>query len=221
MTRPRLLDLFCGAGGAAMGYHQAGFDIVGVDIKPQPHYPFEFVQADALEALDAGCWLGFDAVHASPPCQAWCALTRASGTQDQHPDLLTPIRARLISDVPVPWTIENVYEARRLMPNATLICGAALGLEVVRHRVFLTSWPMMSAGCAHIRGGTVTGQYVAFRPRGRVAPGRTVPPRRGRALWREAVGIDWMTEAEVAEAIPPAYTRFIGEQLLQHLGAAA
>jgi DNA (cytosine-5)-methyltransferase 1 len=216
-ARPRLLDLFCGAGGAAMGYHEAGFEVVGVDIAPQPRYPFEFHQADALTfPLE-----GFDAIHASPPCQAWCALTRASGTQGNHPDLLTPTRDRLAAEATSPWVIENVNEARHLMPNATLLCGAALGLEVVRHRLFLTNWLLMSPGCAHVRGGTVTGQYVAFRPRGRVAPGRTVPPRRGRALWRQAVGIDWMTGAEVAQAIPPAYTRFIGEALLAHLGVTA
>jgi len=195
-----------------MGYHRAGFDVVGVDIKPQPRYPFEFHQQDALEVLENPWHVGgFHAIHASPPCERYCALTRASGTADRHPDHLAKVRM-LLRAWALPYVIENVPEAP--MEDAILFCGAALGLEIVRHRLFEANWPLMSAGCAHVRGGTTTGLYVAFRPRGRVAPGRKVPPRRGRQLWREAVGIDWMTETEIADAIPPAYTQEIGRQLL-------
>src|SRR5215467_701837 len=131
MTRPRLLDLFCGAGGAAMGYHRAGFDVVGVDIKPQPRYPFTFIQADAMTfPLE-----GFDAIHASPPCQAYIR----SGMYDKsrHPDLLPPVRCQLErSDVP--WVIENVPGAP--MRVDLKLCGCMFGLGVARQRWFETSW---------------------------------------------------------------------------------
>jgi DNA (cytosine-5)-methyltransferase 1 len=212
--KPRLLDLYCCAGGAAKGYQRAGFHVVGVDKRPQPRYCGDkFVQGDALRFLGGGGAVGFDAIHASPPCQAYCALTRASGTQDRHPDLIAPTR-EVLEASGLPYVIENVVEARPIMRDPVLFCGAAMGLDVVRHRLFEANWPLMSPGCAHEPGGTTTGRYVAFRP-SKVAPGRKVPPRRGRAAWREAVGIDWMTEPEVAQAIPPAYTEYIGHQLMQ------
>jgi hypothetical protein len=131
MSRPRLLDLFCGAGGAAMGYHRAGFDVVGVDINPQPHYPFEFHQGDAMTwPLD-----GFDAIHASPPCKAF---TRAGwsahfGYHDRHDDLLTPTRTRLVLQ-PAPWVIENVPGSP--MAPSVVLCGSNFGLNLRRHRWF-------------------------------------------------------------------------------------
>jgi hypothetical protein len=213
MTRPRLLDLFCGAGGAAMGYFEAGFDVVGVDIRLQPHYPFTFYQADALMyPLD-----GYDAIHASPPCQAYSMITRNFGTADRHPKLIEPTRNRLAS-TSVPWVIENV-------PGAPLradyqLCGCMFGLEGLRReRWFETSWQgfaMAPSHDHHIPAITITGHgMTAFS---RAKWGRELTPDEK----RRAMGVDWyMNTWELAEAIPPAYTQFIGEQLLQHLGAAA
>ena len=145
--RPRLLDLFCGAGGAAMGYHRAGFDVVGVDIRPQPRYPFEFHQADALEFLLDG----FDAIHASPPCQAHTALSVMWNARE-HPNLIPETR-RLILEIGLPYVIENVVGARRELDHPVEICGAALGLgtathQLARHRLFECSFPAMVPPCA-------------------------------------------------------------------------
>ena len=140
--RPRLLDLFCGAGGAAVGYHRAGFDVVGVDIKPQPHYPFEFHQADALTyPLE-----GFDAIHASPPCQAYSATMRATGSADRHPDLLHVVQRRL-TDHGGRWVVENVDGAP--FDWAFALCGWGLGMPFHRHRFFrLDTWALVpSTGC--------------------------------------------------------------------------
>jgi DNA (cytosine-5)-methyltransferase 1 len=127
MTRPRIADLFCKAGGAGMGYYRAGFDVVGVDIEPQPRYPFEFVQADALTFdLD-----GFDAYHASPPCQGFSAMKRA--TKVEHADLLTPTRARLLA-TGRPFVLENVEGAPLHEPWK--LCGTQFGLKTRRHRLF-------------------------------------------------------------------------------------
>src|SRR5581483_2394046 len=154
--RPRLLDLFCGAGGAAMGYHRAGFDVVGVDIRPQPNYPFEFIRDDALEYLHwlvAGsggpCWLeDFAAIHASPPCQHYANVTRWRVAQSEHPDLIAPTRGPLQA-TGLPWVIENV-RTRELRADF-MLCGTALGLPVRRHRYFETNWSglVMSTPCQH------------------------------------------------------------------------
>jgi hypothetical protein len=199
MMRPRLLDLFCGAGGAAMGYHRAGFEVVGVDIAPQPHYPFEFHQADAMTyPLD-----GFDVIHASPPCQRWLGVPGALG--DDYPDLLTPTRQRLVS-AGVPYVIENVPEAPL---DGLILCGATFELPIVRHRRFEVHPPIMLApslcpqsswkrGTAH--AGTYPFAHGAWRPawREHVLP----------AVW------PWMTLEESHDAIPPAFTAWIASQLL-------
>ena len=146
MTRPRILDLFCGAGGAAMGYHRAGFDVVGVDIKPQPRYPFEFVQADAMTyPLD-----GFDAIHASPVCKRHSAAT-PTWARKNHPNQIPPTRERLIR-TGLPWVIENVPGAP-LRPDLKL-CGCMFGLnELERERWFETNWatPELRSPCYHRR----------------------------------------------------------------------
>jgi DNA (cytosine-5)-methyltransferase 1 len=220
MTRPRLLDLFCGAGGAGMGYHQAGFDVVGVDIVPQPRYPFEFHQADALEfPLD-----GFDAIHASPPCQAYTIANNIHGRTD-HPDLIPQTRGRLQASG-VPWVIENVPGSP--LRSYVVLCGLALGLNVKRHRWFESSDWLMVPPCPPGHPGDwvlVFGHTVLDRGHqvGITANGGPIIHRNhlGTDVGREAMGINWMTRDELSEAIPPAYTRFIGEQLLAHLGAAA
>lgn len=203
----RLLDLYCGAGGAAVGYHRAGFEeIVGVDITPQPRYPFTFVQADALEYL-AAHGHEFDAIHASPPCQkySWAAQR---WKDRERVDLVEPTRALLIR-IGLPWTIENVVGSP-LARHVTL-CGTQFGLELLRHRRFESSiFLMMPSPCAHI-GSVRGGEYVTVAGHG----GENAKGRGSRAAKQRAMGIDWMNDQELNEAIPPAYTEYIGRQLLQ------
>ena len=205
----RLLDLFCGAGGAAVGYSRAGFtEIVGVDISPQPNYPFDFIQADALNPpvrLE-----DFDLVHASPPCQAFTSLNQMWNARP-HDDLLTPTISMLDG---LPHVIENVERAP--MPESVVLCGSSFGLGVGdaglrRHRQFQTSHAMLVPPCHHARTKRVIGVYGGHgRDRRRVTNTEdfSVADR------RIAMGIDWMTGAELSEAIPPAYTQFIGEQFI-------
>jgi DNA (cytosine-5)-methyltransferase 1 len=207
----RLLDLFCGAGGAAMGYHRAGFTVVGVDIRPQPHYPFEFHQGDAMSfPLE-----GFDAIHASPPCQRY-SLATPHDRRHLHPDLLGPTRARLEA-LNVPWVIENV-------PGAPLradwsICGCQVGLKLRRRRLFETSWHdfAMVSPCDHSDGPVVSvvGHGTPSWVRAQLGYNPTI------RQYREAMGIDWMNRNELSEAIPPAYTELIGHRLLERLAVAA
>ena len=218
MSRPRLLDLFCGAGGAAMGYHRAGFEVVGVDINPQPNYPFEFHQGDALEFL----WRfgqQFDARHASPPCQAHSALRTVAGGHSSG--WLLPATRHALSMIGGPYVIENVVGAD--MPGALLLCGKHFGLAIVtesrglvhlrRHRLFETNFPTPEPGPhPHPRSERTIGVYGNGDGGGR--------GWKGSMLNRRAVmGIDWMTRAELSQAIPPAYTEYIGHQLMAHLEA--
>lgn len=214
MSRPRLLDLFCGAGGAAVGYHRAGFDVVGVDLAPQPHYPFEFHRADALE-YPLG---GYDAVHASPPCQKFTIAQNARKNAAAHPDLIAPTRARLAA-AGVPYVIENVKRAPLI--NPVELCGTAFGLgaegfELRRHRLFECTFAVMVSPCWHRQPAAPVFGHNA---------GRDFYRRHGRgfnaAAKAAAMGIDWMTRDEVSEAIPPAFTEHIGGYLLAHLTARA
>ena len=149
VRRPRLLDLCCGAGGASAGYHAAGFDVYGVDIAPQPDYPFPFALADALSVdLD-----GFDVIASSPPCQHWSAATPPA-RRGEHPDLVTPLRARLIEAIarpagPVAYVIENVPGAP--LHDPVTVCGDSLRLGVRRHRLFESNLPLVGTGCWHDR----------------------------------------------------------------------
>jgi len=214
LAKPRLLDLFCGAGGAAMGYHRAGFEVVGVDIKLQPHYPFEFRQADAMTySLE-----GFDAIHASPPCQAHTALKTAWNAK-QHPDLLTPTLERLRA-VTTPWVVENVPGAP--MHRHLVLCGTMFGLgvgqaEMRRHRWFETNWPVpvLRLPCAHRQRPITIGIYGQHRRDRR----RNVQTFFSVEDGRQAMGIDWMTGDELSQAVPPAYTEYIGCWLLKALAA--
>lgn len=229
MSRPRLLDLFCGAGGAAMGYARAGFDIVGVDITPQPRYPFTFVQADVFELLTGGItdWTGIDAVHASPPCHGHSSLASIHGDRNNTNWMLGAIRERLETSG-LPWVIENVPGAP--MPGAITLCGTEFGLTALdsddvtlylkRHRLFESSVPIWGAGGCSCKRATIGGNYGGgwggSRARERLRAGRRggyVPQMPQR---EQLMGIDWMQRDELAEAIPPAYTQFIGEQLLAH-----
>lgn len=213
MTRPRLLDLFCGAGGAAMGYHEAGFEVVGVDIAPQPRYPFEFHQGDALQwPLD-----GFDAIHASPPCQLYSAANNIHQRTD-HPDLIPPTRERLRGSG-LPYIIENV--PRSPLQNWVMLCGLAFGLNVKRHRWFESNIALMAPPCPPGHPGEwvlVFGHTILERSGqvGRTPKNGPILRRRhlGTDVGREAMGIPWMNRDELSEAIPPAYTRHLGDFLL-------
>ena len=215
MTRPRLLDLFCGAGGAAVGYHRAGFDVVGVDLRPQPHYPFEFHQADALTfPLD-----GFDAIHASPPCQRYSTMTKKWGRSDDHPDLVDLVREHLEA-IGAPFVIENVVGAPLL--NATMLCGSMFGLgaegcQLRRHRLFephgFDLWP--PAGCNH------EGQALPVYGHPGGSSKRDGLKFPGMSAWKAGMDIDWMTTPELTESIPPAFTEWVGHQLLAAVGSVA
>jgi len=208
--KPRLLDLFCCQGGAAMGYSRAGFDVVGVDIAPQPRYPFEFHQGDALEYL-AAHGHEFDAIHASPPCQAFTAL-KVMYNAKPHPDLLTPTRAALIA-LGKPYVIENVEGAP--MVNYVTLCGTAFGLgtdamELRRHRRFEVSPPfLMVPPCAHGLKPVIGIYGGHWRDRRENAPVKNLPLSEAVI----AMGIDWMSGHGLSQAIPPAYTEFIGRHL--------
>ena len=200
-TKPKLLDLFCGAGGASMGYYQAGFDVVGVDIKPQPNYPFKFIQADVLDfPLD-----GYDAYHASPPCQAYSEATPIS-TKSGHPKLIS-ITHELLVSTNKPYVIENVEGARWHLVNPIMLCGSMFGLGVWRHRWFEVSpiWCLSPATCCH------HGHPVTINP---PANARKAQGKRNFEKEKWAMGIDWMNKNEISQAIPPAYTEYIGKCLL-------
>ena len=211
VARPRLLDLFCGAGGAAMGYHRAGFEVVGVDLHPQPRYPFRFVQADALEfPLE-----GFDAVHASPPCQRdSIASRRWNGRPESHPQLIPPTRERLLG-AGVPYVIENVPGAALIEPIR--LCGSSFGLGVRRHRLFELGGFRFDPvpACDH---ASQPPRYPIY-DHGRWYLSRVVHVfgyggGKSKGDWPNAMGIDWMTLRELAQAIPPAYTELIGSRLI-------
>ena len=210
----RLLDLFCGAGGAAVGYHRAGFEVVGVDHVAQKNYPFEFHEADAMTyPLE-----GFDVIHASPPCQAFTSLNKMHNAK-RHPDLLTPTRARLQAWGGV-YVIENV--PRSPIHGLFLLCGTQFGLgaagaQLRRHRYFEVYPPIatLTPPCAHRRGGRVIGVYGGHgrdRRRNVNTQDFSVGQR------REAMGIDWMTGAELSQAVPPAYTEYIGRLIMDEEG---
>lgn len=218
----RALDLFCCAGGASMGLSRAGFDVVGVDIRPQPHYPFKFVLGDALMyPLD-----GFDFIWASPPCQGYTAMRHAPGAHGSAPKLIHAIRTRLWG-LPAPWVIENVAEARADMINPVTLCGSMFGLgaqgcQLQRHRLFETNFGLRKpVPCSHT--SPVIGVYGGHaRKRSAKHGGRGT-----RDVWEgghiaaasEALGIDWMTLAEMSEAIPPAYAEYIGRAAINFIQA--
>lgn len=220
--KPRLLDLFCCAGGAAMGYRNAGWEVVGVDINPQPRYPFEFFQRDALR-LRPSIMQRFDAIHASPPCQFATELRHAPNTKD-HANLIPETR-RVLELSGLPYVIENVDGAKGHLIDPALLCGSMFGLgaaghQLQRHRWFETNWPFeVPMECDHRE--PVIGVYGGHvRCRSAKHGGRQTKDFDGYdkpALAREAMGMPWATMGQMSEAIPPAYTQFIGSQLLAHV----
>lgn len=224
--RPKALDLFCKAGGASMGLHRAGYDVIGCDIERQPRYPFPFIQADALNApLDLR---EFDFIWASPPCQAYTGMQRLNtrAPKRDHPRLIEPVRAMLMN-AGVPYVIENVAGAPLI--DAVVLCGSMFGLRVRRHRLFECSFWMLTPECRHNHNvdpvpvwgdGRPTRQEVraARRPiavygdHPRQPGDKSYNVNRARTLAeaQNAMGINWMTWGEITQAIPPAYSEFIG-----------
>lgn len=221
-SRPRLLDLFCGAGGASMGYHMAGFDVIGSDLNPQPNYPFEFIRADALEIpLN-----GYDAIALSPPCQGYSRMAHRSGRE--YPKLIKPMRERILAEVPdIPYVMENVEDALSEMVNPVMLCGSSFALRVRRHRLFESNRPLSASVCDHTWqdnhkpyrlyvGRSRTGG-LGYRESGiqQVFGGNHNVGGRSVFLKSVAMGIDWMIETELNESIPPAYTLMVGRQLIE------
>ncbi|MGA5709811.1 DNA cytosine methyltransferase [Streptomyces cellulosae] len=194
----RVLDVCCGAGGLSMGYYLAGFDVVGVDIRPQPNYPFPFIQADGLD-YTAQHGHAFDLVHGSWPCERYAAVTKWRGDPEAHPDLVGPGR-EVMQATGRPWVMENVPEtaAAGLLRPDYLLCGTQYGLNLRRHRVFETSWGGggdLMAPCWHRKG------LLAFE-------------HKGERAYADAMGCTWMTSLEARKAVPPAYTQWIAAQFL-------
>ena len=212
MTRPRLLDLFCGAGGAGVGYQRAGFDVVGVDIKPQPNYPFEFIQADALDVAEDARRMGFNAVHASPPCQQFTAYRRrGAGVGDSYLNLIPETREVLWA-VGLPYVIENVPGAPLRLPQT--LCGSMFDLDVRRHRLFESNLIIFTPKCRH-HVWTERKYPAATNRTNRRFTCEVGVYRIPLEQQKQAMGIDWpITLRELSEAIPPAYTHWIGRELL-------
>jgi len=214
-VKPVLLDLFCGSGGAARGYQEAGFYVVGVDHKAQPRYcGDEFVLGDALEYLATADLSRCDAIHASPPCQHYSSATR---DRSKHPDLYEPVQ-KALALIGLPYVIENVIGAP--YSHGFILCGSMFGLTtdgewLRRHRNFETSRLMFQPACQHDasrRPVTVTGNAYVSETREYEHSRQTTFP-----IAQQLMGIDWMTRDEMAEAIPPAYTRYIGGFLMQEV----
>jgi DNA (cytosine-5)-methyltransferase 1 len=217
--RPLLLDLFCCAGGAGVGYYRAGFDVVGVDIVPRPSYPLAFIQADAM-ALDPKFVALFDAVHASPPCQSYSDLAKRNRNGDEWPRLVEPVR-EMLRATGKPYVIENVEGAP--LEDPVVLCGTMFpGLRVLRHRLFEANFPIQTPPHGkHPKVHTFDKRKSHF---GKTDEWKDFVQVTGGgncslAAARDAMGIDWMTKGEINEAIPPAYTELIGKQLLAHMQA--
>lgn len=218
-ARPRLLDLFCCAGGAGVGYDRAGLEVVGVDLSPQPNYPFEFIEADALK-LHREFLASFDAVHASPPCQSYSDLAKRNQNAHMWPRLVEPVR-KMLRLLGVPYIIENVEGAPLLEP--VVLCGTMFAnLRVIRHRLFESNislevpdhgpHPLVFTHDKRKAHYGKLDQDVSFV---QVTGGGNCTI----ANAKDAMGIDWMTKNELNEAIPPAYTEYLGRQVMDRLRA--
>lgn len=201
-----------------MGYHRAGFEIVGVDIKAQPRYPFQFIQADVM-SLDEGFLSGFHGIHASPPCQKHSDLAKRNRNADAWPCHIEEVR-KLLTIISRPFVIENVEGAPLIGP--TMLCGTMFtGLRVIRHRLFETNWPLTSP--IHGKHELVYTMDKRKSHYGKLDQWKSPVQVTGggncsKAAAADAMGIDWMTKDELNEAIPPIYTQHIGEQMMRYLG---
>lgn len=220
MSRPRALDLFCCAGGAGMGLHRAGFEVVGVDIKPQPRYPFEFHQADALTFPTDG----FDFIWASPPCQAHTYANNRDA-KGLHQDLIPATRERLMQSDAL-WCIENVPGAGTMRVDLVLDGTMFPGLRVIRRRHFELNFPapyllgfpsqdLVANGWCSVTDGDNSSHVRAARRK------RGLPQRDSNKTRAESMGIDWHTNRhDLGQAIPPAYSEFIGREALRQINLA-
>ena len=205
----KVLDLFCGAGGASMGYSLAGYEVTGVDIKHGKRYPFTYIRKDVM-SLTPEDLQGYDLIHASPPCQTYSAtkhLRNAQGKTTSKLDLVKPVRELLIASG-IPYVIENVEGAPLIDP--VQLCGSAFGLMVRRHRLFESSMPLKGTGCNHREQGKPVGIYGSMRDE--IPGGGHTAKTMDQAY--EAMGINWMIWGELVEAIPPAYTHYVGQQIM-------
>ncbi|MFT9665740.1 DNA cytosine methyltransferase [Streptomyces rhizosphaericola] len=204
----RVLDLFCCQGGASMGYHRAGFDVTGIDLAPQPRYPFRFIQADAIDYVrEHGA--EFDFIHASPPCQRY---SRAQKIQHrEHPDLIAPTRAALEA-TGRPWVIENVEEAHRELRTQVTLCAAAFGMRTYRHRLFETGGTFAFTPPHHPAHWAPLTKMGRPRAAGHFA--HYVGNFSGVQEARTDMGVPWMNRDGIRECIPPAYTHHIATALL-------
>lgn len=201
-----ILDLFCGAGGAAMGLHRAGHKVVGVDIEPQPNYPFEFIRADAL-SFDLE---GYDVYWASPPCQAYsrvCVNLRNAG--NEYPDLIGATR-QMLNETGKPYIIENVEGAP--LRRDIMLCGMMFNLKLIRHRLFEihgfhVQQPFHRKHKPRIKSpnGKTKGRFCTVAGQGHDGFSNKISD------WKIAMGIDWMTKKELTQAVPPAYAEYIGQ----------
>jgi len=198
-----------------MGYHRAGFEVVGIDIDPQPRYPFEFIQHDAL-TLDPEFLASFDAIHASPPCQSYSDLAKRNGNADAWPRLIEPVR-EMLDGLGVPYIIENVEGAPLL--NPTVLCGTMFpGLRVIRHRLFESNIDLEAP--AHGKHPLVFTHDKRKAHYGKLDQNTSFVQVTGGgnstiANAKAALGIDWMTKNELNESIPPAYTEYLGGFLMR------
>lgn len=209
-----------------MGYHRAGFDLIGVDIEQQPNYPFEFVKMDAVEYLQTQDLSQFAVIHASPPCQRFSGMQLLSaarnGSYNEHADLIDPVRELLVQ-VGKPYVIENVIGAPLL--NPIMLCGSMFGLKTYRHRLFESNIFMMTPMHEPHRDQTPpAGNGIS--PKGFISVCGTggvkgMTAKEILSYWSLAMDIDWMTRAELAQAIPPAYTEWIGRELIGHQSQVA
>jgi DNA (cytosine-5)-methyltransferase 1 len=214
MSAPTLLDLFCCEGGCSTGYQRAGFDVVGVDMEPQPRYPFEFIQADAMALLADAAFLDqFDVIAASPPCQAYSAALKHMSSP--KPMLIDAVREALQGRL---YVIENVpgspipEQDTLFGAHGIQVCGTAFGLRIYRHRLFESSIPLGGTDCNHklpaMNPHNVAGREHIYREFGKGDPEKR---------WAAEMGVPWMSRHGARQSIPPIYTRFIGEQLLAHI----
>lgn len=213
--RPKLLDLFCCAGGCTEGYTRAGFEVEGVDINPQPNYPYKFTQMDWLEFLETHDLSQYAAIHASPPCHKYSRLN-AINKKTHYPDLVDPVREKL-REIGKPYVIENVVGAPLIEP--IMLCGTMFGLKVFRHRLFESNMLLLQPEHKKHDGSTGTHRWPYKPVNGylQISGENNYKLEEG----RKAMGIDWMEKKELNQAIPPAYTEFIGKQLLQAIMKSA
>ena len=209
----KLLDLFCGAGGASEGYSRAGFEVTGIDVKHGKRYPHTYIRGDVRDYLDVEFLRQFDVIAASPPCQTFSAtkhLRNAQGKSTAKVNMIPEVRDALIASGK-PYIIENVPNAPLI--NPVQLCGSAFQLKVRRHRLFESNVPLVGTGCYHKEQGKPVGIYGSMRdeiPNG----GHTAKTM---AEANEAMGIDWMIWGELVESIPPVYTQWLGEQIATRL----